>query len=171
MIDSNTATPDPRLDAIKERWAAQLPDDARMDAYYYGFDRTGSGPIDAILSAVAVAGKGSHHTESWGDESDHGYYKDRAGLPDAKSAIDLIQKTAQQATDAANADFAYLLSAVQEQAAQITKVRELAEEWRYKGEFGWGAWQEGHGPDPEGTALDHASSQLLAALAPEGPKA
>ena len=45
-----------------------LPDDARMDAYYYGFDRTGVGPIDAILSAVATAGKGSHHTEGWGGD-------------------------------------------------------------------------------------------------------
>jgi|GEM_PF-6724951 len=71
----------------------------------------------------------------------------------------------------AREDAAHLLSVVEAQAGQLAKVRELAEEWRYKGEFGWGAWQEGHGPDPEGTALDHASSQLRAALAPEGPEA
>lgn len=40
----------------------------------------------------------------------------------------------------------------------------LAEEWRYKGEFGWGAWQEGQGPDPEGHVLDGASADLRAAI-------
>lgn len=39
--------------------------DERMDAYYYGFDRTGVGIIDHILSAVAIAGKHYHHTEDW----------------------------------------------------------------------------------------------------------
>ena len=54
-------------------------------------------------------------------------------------------------------DQARLLAAVQAVAA-------LAEEWRYKGEFGWGAWQEGRGPDPEGAALDHASSAICSAV-------
>ena len=40
----------------------------RMDAYYFGFAETGVEAIDRILSAVAQAGKGYHHTESWGDE-------------------------------------------------------------------------------------------------------
>lgn len=48
--------------------------------------------------------------------------------------------------------------------ARLDKVRALAEKWRYKGEFGWGAWQEGHGPDPEGAALDHAATELLRAI-------
>lgn len=30
----------------------------------------------------------------------------------------------------------------------------LADQWRYKGEFGWGPWQEGYGPNPEGSLLD-----------------
>ena len=38
---------------------------ARMDAYYYGFERTGVEAIDRILSAVACAGKAFHHTEEW----------------------------------------------------------------------------------------------------------
>lgn len=38
---------------------------ARMEAYYYGFDRTGVGIIDDILSAVAHAGKAFHGTENW----------------------------------------------------------------------------------------------------------
>ena len=40
----------------------------RMDAYYYGFDETGCPEVDAILSAVAWAGKCYHHTESWADD-------------------------------------------------------------------------------------------------------
>lgn len=51
----------------------------------------------------------------------------------------------------------------------LDRVRALAEDWRYKGEFGWGSWQEGHGPDQEGTALDIASSQLRAILNAPAP--
>ena len=40
----------------------------RMDAYYFSFSETGVDAIDRILSAVAQAGKGYHHTELWGDE-------------------------------------------------------------------------------------------------------
>lgn len=82
---------------------APLPEDARMDAYYYGFERTGVGFIDAILSAVAIAGKGAHHTESWGSEPWEGtpnYFHGHPGLPDGENAVDLIQKAAQQAADA-----------------------------------------------------------------------
>ena len=50
-------------------------------------------------------------------------------------------------------------------AAQVARVESLAEEWRYKGQFGWGAWQLGEGPDPEGYVMDHCASALLAALA------
>jgi hypothetical protein len=48
----------------------------RMDAYYYGFDRTGVAIVDRILSAVAVAGKGSHNTDGWADEAMRAYYDD-----------------------------------------------------------------------------------------------
>ena len=48
--------------------------------------------------------------------------------------------------------------------AALEAVQKLAEEWRYKGEFGWGAWQEGYGPDPEGYVLDHASTDILNAI-------
>lgn len=50
-------------------------------------------------------------------------------------------------------------------AAQVARVEALADEWRYKGEFGWGPWQSGEGPDPEGYVLDHCASALRAALA------
>lgn len=89
---------------IEEAQAA-LPDDARMDGYYIGFDRTGVAAIDAVLSAVAIAGKGAHHTEAWGDDGD-GYYDGWPGLPpnpsgwnealkdDGGSAVSLIQLAA-----------------------------------------------------------------------------
>lgn len=113
-----------RLDTIQARVDAVLPNDARMDAYYYGFERTGVGFIDAVLSAVAIAGKGSHHTESWNVESDYGYYANRPGLPDATNAVELIQKAAEAA--AANfADVAFLLDLARKQASALETVREL----------------------------------------------
>ena len=48
--------------------------------------------------------------------------------------------------------------------AALGAVLALAEEWRYKGEFGWGPWQEGYGPNPEGHFLDRASAELRAAV-------
>ena len=50
-------------------------------------------------------------------------------------------------------------------AAQVARVEALAEEWRYKGQFGWGPWQIGEGPDPEGYVMDHCASALRAVLA------
>lgn len=76
-----------------------LPNEARFNAYYYSFEPTRVGPVDAVLSAVAWAGKGSHHTESWDADGAFGYYKNLPGLVDGRSAIDLIQKNADQAAD------------------------------------------------------------------------
>lgn len=42
-------------------------------AYYYGFSKTGDPGVDAILQAVAAAGKAYHHTEDWGDGENDGY--------------------------------------------------------------------------------------------------
>lgn len=64
-----------------------MPDDLRMDAYYYGFYKTGVREIDEILSAVAMAGKGYHHTESWTDDL---YGEDY-------SYVDMIQELANRA--------------------------------------------------------------------------
>lgn len=58
---------------------------------------------------------------------------------------------------AAPRDRAILLAALEAALA-------LAEQWRYKGEHGWGVWQEGHGPDPEGYIIDGASADLRAAI-------
>jgi len=64
----------------------------------------------------------------------------------------------------AHFDAPFLVAVVREQEAKLARVRALAEDWRYKGEFGWGAWQEGHGPDPEGYVLDSAASDIRKAL-------
>ena len=53
-------------------------------------------------------------------------------------------------------------------AAQVARVEALAEDWRYKGQFGWGPWQIGEGPDPEGYVMDHCASALRAVLAGSG---
>ena len=62
-------------------------------------------------------------------------------------------------------DVYYLLAELRKRDEALAAVAVLAESWRYKGEFGWGAWQEGHGPDQEGTILDEVSSALRAAVA------
>ena len=53
-------------------------------------------------------------------------------------------------------------------AARLALVEALAEDWRYKGQFGWGPWQIGEGPDPEGYVMDHCASALRAALSGSG---
>ena len=50
-------------------------------------------------------------------------------------------------------------------AAQVARVEALAEDWRYKGQFGWGPWQIGEGPDPEGYVMDHCAFALRDTLA------
>ena len=45
---------------------------APFDAYYYGFDPTGDPDIDAILIAVAAAGKAFHLTADWQEEGGSG---------------------------------------------------------------------------------------------------
>ncbi len=50
----------------------------RMDAYYYGFKRTGEDCVDLILSAVACAGKAFHHTNQWSeDDAEPNGYNER----------------------------------------------------------------------------------------------
>jgi hypothetical protein len=67
-------------------------------------------------------------------------------------------------TECIRSDLGYLIGLARKQQAALDAALALAEEWRYKGEHGWGAWQEGHGPDPEGYALDGASADLRAAI-------
>ena len=58
-----------------------------MDAYYFGFSKTGVLEIDQILSAVACAGKAYHHTEDWND----------CPYDDNTSPVDWIQDAANDA--------------------------------------------------------------------------
>lgn len=51
--------------ASNPRQAAPRTHDLRMHAYYFGFTPTGVELVDRVLSAVAHAGKGYHHTEDW----------------------------------------------------------------------------------------------------------
>lgn len=65
----------------------------------------------------------------------------------------------------ADAEFiAHAREDVPKLVAALRAVEVLAEQWRYKGEFGWGAWQEGHGPSPEGSAYDDAAAAAAAAI-------
>ena len=57
------------------------------------------------------------------------------------------------------------LDAMTRLLAAIEAMEALAEEWRYKGEFGYGPWQLGEGPDFEGYILDNAATELRTALA------
>ena len=111
---------------LADKATEPLPDDARMDAYYYGFDHTECGPVDAVLSAVAVAGKGAHDTNQWGENDEYGYYADRPGLHPNRAtptggpptAISLIQQTAQDSAERIVA----LATAVPAMAAALTAV-------------------------------------------------
>jgi hypothetical protein len=50
------------------------------------------------------------------------------------------------------------------QTRALNAIRALIEDWRYKGEFGWGPWQSGEGPDAEGFYLDQAAGKIRAIL-------
>lgn len=81
----------------RERLAreAQLPSRGpaqRLSAYYFGFDETGVPEVDAILAAVAAAGKGYHHTNGWTE--------DNLGGPEHPTYVELIQAMADRAAAA-----------------------------------------------------------------------
>ena len=127
------------IEPIKERAAAateRLPEEARMDAYYYGFDRTGCGPVDAVLSAVAIAGKGSHNTDGWTNRDVYGYYDKRPGLPanpriddwTGGSAVELIQLTAKASAEKVKTlsdDLAALVAEVEQLREQVEAVKKI----------------------------------------------
>lgn len=48
--------------------------------------------------------------------------------------------------------------------AKVERVRELAAEWTYNGEFGWDDGSHAYGTDCEGQALDYAAAKLRRAL-------
>ena len=49
-------------------------------------------------------------------------------------------------------------------AAKVERVRALADEWTYNGEFGWDDGSHVYGPGCEGQALDYAAAKLRRAL-------
>lgn len=78
---------------VVEQAKALIEPDARMDAYYYGFDHTGVQAIDRILSEVADAGKAYHSTECWTDV----YPPEWARHGDTRCHQDRIQSVANEA--------------------------------------------------------------------------
>ncbi|WP_461169315.1 hypothetical protein [Arthrobacter sp. Z1-15] len=103
-----------------------------------------------------------HARGPWEIRADHG--ESPAVWHDSETAFS-IGRCADCGVEAvyAPAD-AELIAAAPKLLAALEAVLILAEQWRYKGEFGGGAWQEGHGPDPEGAALDDASAALRGAI-------
>ena len=68
--------------------------DIRMDAYYYGFNKTNVDCIDELLSCVACAGKAFHNTSEWLEE-DSPYGEHTVG----KTPIEWIQNSAIKAAN------------------------------------------------------------------------
>ena len=88
----------------------------RLDAYYYSFSETGSVPIDAILSAVAIAGKSGHNTDMWTEDDEWS----RWGV--GRSLVDVIQCAANEAAAA-------LLDAAAERDRLAEAVRAYVDDW------------------------------------------
>lgn len=107
--------PDPRLDAIKDRLDAATPGPWVADTGTRG-DCVVWGPNGRFLMNMQAE---PHWLEYAGETRSVAFDVDK-----------------RDATFIANApaDVAYLLSVVEAQAAQITKVRELAESWHQRGE-------------------------------------
>lgn len=78
------------MELTEEDYEKLAGPDSQMNAYYYGFDRTGNPHIDALLSAFATIGKASHSTEAWSEELEDDYGVVKAG----SSLIDLVQEVA-----------------------------------------------------------------------------
>lgn len=73
--------------------------DLRLNAYYYRFSSTGVHEIDAILCAVACAGKAFHLTEDWTNPISQPYHEALRG----ESPVDWIQNAADDAAGKVNA--------------------------------------------------------------------
>ena len=71
---------------------------------------------------------------------------------------------ARDASPAAEAQLARLAAERDALAAKVERVRALADEWTYNGEFGWDDGSHAYGPDCEGQALDYAAAKLRRAL-------
>ena len=110
-VPAHHATPDvAELRRLRDTEREELHSPTRrLDAYYYSFNETGSVPIDAILSAVAIAGKSCHNTDMWTEDDEWS----RWGV--GRSLVDVIQCAANEAAAA-------LLDAAAERDALAAKV-------------------------------------------------
>lgn len=154
MSDTETREADRLTGAERETLYAP---GRRMDAYYYSFDPTGVPAIDAILSAVAHAGKGYHNTSDWSDTGDEDF-PGRWGA--GRSCIDVIQAAANEAAEGA-AEVARL-------RAVVEAVQALADEWEASGkklapDDDWGVSIEA---TLRGDFLQEKATALRAVLAP-----
>lgn len=117
-----------------EREALYAPD-RRLNAYYFSFDSTGSPIIDAILSAVAYAGKSYHHTESWAGDS---------RWDEGRSYVDVIQAAANEAAnkltdaDALLDRLAHMTEARDNARAEVERLTALLAEVRETAEHYYG---------------------------------
>lgn len=141
--------PDPRLGEIEARHAA-VESKTVHNAVFGDILRTGW--------CTYYFGADNH----WHNARTGQVVEDLEALEDERLAEDEVSEWL---TPNAPADVAYLLAELRKARDKLAAVSVLAETWRYKGEFGWGSWQEGHGPDQEGYVLDQASSALRAAVA------
>jgi hypothetical protein len=101
MADSTLA----KARALIEAGEKATPGERYMTAYWFALEPTGCDSIDAILEAIAKAGKGCHSTADWIDYPEEG-----------ESYVDLIQRAANEAAAARN-DAPSIASALVEAAA------------------------------------------------------
>ncbi len=76
---------DPRTAYEDDKEKGKEKGKEKFQAYWYEFEATGITAVDAILDAVARAGKAYHNTEMWGD-SDYQH--------DGETFADVIQRHA-----------------------------------------------------------------------------
>lgn len=121
-------------------------------------------PVEAVVAALAYCDEALRMCST--DPNQEGYDQ---GFDDAirgmAAKVKRLLNGDRDIMRAAPADVAYLLAELRDRDEKLARVEALAEEWRYKGEFGWGAWQEGQGPDPEGYVLDTCAGEIRAAVA------
>lgn len=97
--------------------------EVRMAGYYFGFAQTGVKPVDAILSAVACAGKAYHHTNGWEDDTEP--YED---IHRGASPVLWIQHAASDCAELISRLSASYSAAVGERDLALAKVADLEHE-------------------------------------------
>lgn len=153
-IDLKTAvTTAPQVTVEQLHAWGKACDDLRMGAYYYGFNGTGDRAVDLILSAVATAGKGAHHTDDWCETGSYAQYYG------ADTLVDLIQRAADWAaadvrrlraaverlTEECNATADSAIEAGGQRIAALAVCRDLEREAEYlRGQAMCGSWAIGH---------------------------